>query len=82
MIVFEDSCHDNCVIGSSQFPHHDKDVDYLGFKETSIEEGLKFGSKIQNDITMYIYDLGTDNYSDYQSIIPNNNINIYTKLNI
>jgi len=44
--MFENLWHDNCVAGSTQFPHHDKNVNYLGFKEITIDEELKFGSKI------------------------------------
>jgi hypothetical protein len=69
MAVFEDSWHYNCVENATQFDDSIDNITYIGIKQTTIEKAIKYASiNWINPVTLYIYDIGTNNYCDYDHI--------------
>lgn len=68
MAIFEDSYHDNVVKDATQFEVID-DIMYLGIKETTIEKAIMYATTyIKSRVTLYLYNVGEENYSDYDTI--------------
>lgn len=81
MVIFEDSWHDNDIEGGTKFEQIDK-VDYIGIELTTIETAIKYAAQEwpNHYVTLYLYDVGTENYIDYNTIVIKNGIFTAVKL--
>lgn len=73
--VYEDSCHDNECLDSTQF--EEQDVVYvLMIKETTIDNAIQYARQKWHyqPVTLYLYDLGFDDYYNFKSIVLEDNV--------
>lgn len=72
MVIFEDSWHDNTIEGATQFDDNipsSSEVLYLGIRQTTIDLAIKYAAQQWTQpVTLFLYDVGADNYVDYQHI--------------
>lgn len=58
--AFEDTWHDNSIVGATQFPIEDNEVTiYFQFK-TTVDLAIKYAAKEfpNNSVTLFLYDSG------------------------
>ena len=70
-VVFEDSSHDNGITGSSIYRDaemQDDSVDYFCIARTTISAAIIYATKWNHDITMYLYDIGSNPPCDIETI--------------
>lgn len=71
MAILEDAWHDNCIDGAT---YHNSDVgdeiSYIGIQKTTIENIIKLANEKWGNIqlTLFLYDVGENNYFDYVTI--------------
>ena len=71
MAIFEDSWHDNAPGRADNFDDSEEVVLYMGIRNTTVDMAVKYANQTwpSNDVTLYIYDIGDNNYADYDSIV-------------
>ena len=71
MAIIEDSWHDNTCDNATQFnyPPWEKEVSGLSIARTTIADVIAYVNQTyEHDITLYLHDLGTVGFDDYQTI--------------
>ena len=75
MAIYENSWHDNSVDGSTKFPYIEPVEDpclYFGVETVSIKDAIEYGNHEWDvDVTLYLYDIGSGNYSDMLTLARN-----------
>ena len=73
MAIFEDSWHDNGAKDGTHFEVDDQII-YLGIKSTNVENAIKYANQeFTSSVTLFLYDVGANNVSDYDTIELINN---------
>ena len=75
MAIIEDSWHDNVCPNATQFPTSDDIVDYLGIRNTTIENVIKYATQEwpMHPLTLFLYDSNSNNHVSYETIVADDN---------
>ena len=75
MAIFEDSWHNDSSENTLQFNITNNGIEYIGIRKTTITRAIKYAEQhISSDVTLFIYDVGVENYVDYDYIDENNKL--------
>lgn len=70
MAIYESSCHDNNAVGASQFPDcgPKRELTYFGIAKTKLSKAVKYAKRWNVPVTLYIYDIGSNNNYDIEEL--------------